>query len=166
MWWLLAAGVGVLGLVLWQVARSWWEARGWPAGGRPLLMLLLRDCAEVVEGFLRSVLHRLGCEDACSGWDVVVLDAGSRDETPDIACRVLRGTGVPFLHHGTGWHRLVEEAAGGGRPVLLIPVLDAADTSRMQHRWPIRPLLLAGGPCYRMLDGKGRILPFHAELPG
>lgn len=158
MWWLVAAGLAVLGLVFWQAVMAWWEARGWSEGGYPLLMVLVRDRAEVVEGLLRAVLRRLACGHSRCEWDVMVLDAGSRDETPDIARRVLRGTGVTFVQSGAEWWRLVEEAADRGRPVLLVPLVDTAGS-----RGVAGCLGQILGFCWKN-GGKGRILSSGAEL--
>lgn len=164
MWWLVAAGLAVLGLVFWQAVVARWEARGWLEGGYPLLMVLVRDCAGVVEGLLRAVLRRLTWSSR-RDWDVMVLDAGSRDDTPQIARRLLRGTGVTFVQSGAEWWRLIEEAADRGRPILLVPLLDTgtapggAATAR-RVAGCLGPLL---GLSWKN-EGNGRILSPGAEL--
>lgn len=152
MWWLVAAGLAVIGVVLWEVVATWWEVRGWSATGHPLLVVLLRDGAEAVEGVLRHLLHLLGWGTGPGGWEVVVLDVGSQDDTPLIACRLLSRAGIPFLRAGPEWWWLVREAADRGRPVLLFPLGQGDD---------FRPwLTLLGG----VLGGKSRILSPRGEL--
>jgi len=152
LWWLVAAGLAVLGLVFWQAVVAWWETRGWPEGGYPLLMVLIHDQAEVVEGLLRAVLRLLAWSASGQNWDVVVLDTGSCDETPVIARRLLSDTGVPFVQTGGEWCRIVEEAAHRGRPVLLVPLRESKTLCRLPDG------------VGRFLGGKSRIFFPAGEL--
>jgi len=121
--WLLAAGVAVLFLVLWQVVACWPRGWGLPGSPRPLLLVLVRDQADVVEGLLRVLLGRLARWAEGPAWEVAVLDAGSGDETPEIAKRLLAGAGVSFVPAGPGWGGIVEEFVRAGRPVLVLPLV-------------------------------------------
>lgn len=151
--WLLAAGLAVLLLVFWQVVTCWpreWGRPGSPRPTRPLLLVLVRDQADVVEGLLRGLLGRLARLEE-PAWEVAVLDAGSGDETPEIARRLLAGTAVPFVPAGPGWADLVEEFVGEGRPVLVVP------------------LVAAGTPCWfpvwEFVGGNSRMASPDGELP-
>ena len=121
--WLLAAGVAVLFLVFWQVVACWPQRWSRPGSSRPLLLVLVRDQADVVEGLLRVLLGRLARSSEAPAWEVAVLDAGSSDETPEIARRLLAGAGVSFVRAGPKWAGMVEELACSGRPVLVVPLV-------------------------------------------
>ncbi|MDI6894280.1 MAG: hypothetical protein AB1503_01070 [Bacillota bacterium] len=153
MGWLVAAGLAVFSLVFWQALAGWWQARGRSGFRHPLLMVLIRDQAEVVEGLLRILLRLLAWSPATRAWEVMVLDAGSGDETPHIARRLLAGAGVSFVQAGPEWCRIVEDFAWGGRPVLLVPLLTAQGSSH-----------LPDGVVY-FLGGKSRMTFPDGELP-
>lgn len=131
MWWLA-------GLLLVAFLWVFWELTALdphtPADtafrGRPLLMVMVRDRAEAVEGFLRALLGLVGWRSG-GYWEVMVVDAGSRDETPFIARRLLRNTGVSFSQLGREAFLaeavLGEAYRGGTRPILLLPLMRETD---------------------------------------
>lgn len=152
MGWLLAVGLAVMVLVFWQALVAWWEQERRPESRFLLLMLLIRDQAETVEGFLRAVVRHLTWFPPAGTWDVMVLDTGSGDETPAIARRLLARAGITFVAAGGEWCRVVEEVACRGQPVLLVPLVREGDVH----------LLLPG--LSTILGGKSRIPVDAGEL--
>lgn len=125
MWLVVAVAGAVLVWVWWQALGAWWRRS---SGCFPLLLVLLKDRAEAAEGFLRALLRLLGWRGSAPAWEVVVVDTGSRDETPAIARRVLKRTGVVFLEWGEEPGLVGEVARDASRPILVLPLTPRSDS--------------------------------------
>jgi cellulose synthase/poly-beta-1,6-N-acetylglucosamine synthase-like glycosyltransferase len=108
--WLVATlalyGALVAGLHAWRLLRSLFRPGCYAAVN---LLVLVRNQEHQVEGLVRSLAGLLRQREAAGKAEVVVVDCGSRDETPLIMERLCRQTGgVRFVR--------VRECAGGQSP--------------------------------------------------
>lgn len=141
MWWLAFWALGAVVWVAWGLVMYWPRPHSEEQGRRgPLLMVMVRDRAEVVEWFLRGLFRLLAWGPIPTGWDLVICAEGSSDETAVIAGKLLRGSGIPFLtldRPGGG-----TEPGGGpepaeGRRVLVLRLVQGVNAGSLlaQARW-------------------------------
>ena len=96
--WVFICGLALYGLVLlfWQFSRLMYAR----AQASPYLSLLfvVRDQAAIIEGLVREILaiHQT----SLPPFDLVVIDAGSSDETPEILKRLSKDNAFIFIAGG------------------------------------------------------------------
>jgi hypothetical protein len=93
--WVLICGLALYGLILlfWQLARL--LCSHIPASPYLSLLFVVRDQANIMEGLVREILAIR--QTSLPPFDLVIVDDGSRDETPEILRRLNNNHGFTFI---------------------------------------------------------------------